>query len=88
MKMIIAIVNDEDSENVSHALTNASYKVTTIASTGGFLRRGLTTMLSALEDEQLDDAIKVMKSCFPHAADDGQTRCKVFVLNVSEYHHF
>ncbi len=88
MKMIIAIVNDEDSETVSHALTNASYRVTTIASTGGFLRRGLTTLLCAVEDEHLEKAIAVMKTCYPTISDENSKRCKVFVLNISEYHHF
>ena len=88
MKMIIAIVNDEESELVSHSLTNAAYRVTTIASTGGFLRRGLTTLLSAVEDKELPDALKVIRSCFPPAEKDAPKLCKIFVLNVAEYHHF
>lgn len=88
MKMIIAIVNDEDSETVSHALTNASYRVTAIASTGGFLRRGLTTLLCAVEDEKLENAISVMKTCYPPVTDEKLKKCKLFVLNVAEYHHF
>lgn len=88
MKMIIAIVNDEDSEQVTHALTHNEFRVTTIASTGGFLRRGLTTLLCAFEDEQLTDALNVFRSCFPPVSDESQKRCKIFVLNVSETHHF
>ncbi|RXL92913.1 hypothetical protein EO238_30605, partial [Citrobacter sp. AAK_AS5] len=34
MKMILAILRDEDSENVSHALVKSDYRVTRIASTG------------------------------------------------------
>ncbi|HPS42193.1 MAG TPA: cyclic-di-AMP receptor [Anaerolineaceae bacterium] len=88
MKMIIAIVNDEDTDNVTHSLTNASFRVTTIASTGGFLRRGLTTLLCALEDEKLTEALDTIRRCFPPAEDPAVTRCRLFVLNVAQYHHF
>ncbi len=88
MKMIIAIVNDEESDLVTHALTNSTFRVTTIASTGGFLRRGLTTLLCAVEDEKLQDALEVIRKCYPPAVESTPTRCKIFVLNVAEYHHF
>ena len=88
MKMIIAIINDEDSDAVTHALTNANYRVTTVASTGGFLRRGLSTLICALEDEKLPDALSVIRSQYPPVKEDTQKRCSLFVLNVAEYHHF
>ncbi len=88
MKMIIAIVNDEESETVTHALTDASFRVTTIASTGGFLRKGITTLLCALEDEKLTDALGVFRNCFPPHKETESTRCRLFVINVAEYHHF
>jgi len=86
--MIIAIVNDEDSELVTHTLTQNGFRVTTIASTGGFLRRGLSTLLCAFEDEKLTDALNLLRGCFPPAADKAQKRCQIFVLNVAETHHF
>lgn len=88
MKMIIAIVNDEDSEMVTHALTRGEYRVTTIASTGGFLRRGLSTLLCVFEDEKLSSALAVIRACFPAATEESQKRCRIFVLNVVETHHF
>ena len=88
MKMIIAIVNDEDSERVTHALTHASFRVTTIASTGGFLRKGKTTLLCASEDALLPGALDVIRSCFPPVGDETQKRCKIFVLNIFESYHY
>ncbi len=88
MKMIIAIVNDEDSELVTHALNQSEFRVTTIASTGGFLRRGLTTLLCVVEDPQLPQALEVCRSCFPPVSGQPTGRCRIFVLNVSESHHF
>lgn len=88
MKMIIAIVNDEDSELVTHSLTQNGFRVTTVASTGGFLRRGLSTLLCAFEDEKLTEALNLMRGCFPPVTDESQKRCKIFVLNVAETHRF
>ncbi len=36
MKLIIAIIQDADNDRVSAALTDEKYRVTFIASTGGF----------------------------------------------------
>lgn len=88
MKMIIAIVNDDDSERVSKSITGSGFKVTTIASTGGFLRKGKTTMLSGVEDVQLEKALDVIRSCFPPGHADEGHRCTIFVLNINETHHF
>ena len=88
MKMIIAILRDVDSDPVSHALTSASYRVTVIASTGGFLRRGNTTLLIGTEDEKVENALDlVRKTCSP-ASEPGQKRATIFVLKVDQYTHF
>ena len=57
MKMILAIVSNDDSSNVSRALTKARYSVTRLATTGGFLMSGNTTLLIGVEDEKVDDVI-------------------------------
>ena len=88
MKMMIAIVNDDDSERVSKAITSSGFRVTAIASTGGFLRKVKTTMLSGVEDDQLEKALNLLRSCFPPQEPSEDHRCTVFVLNVSEAHHF
>ena len=88
MKLIIAIVKDIDAENVSGALTSANYRVTTIASTSGFLRRGLNTMLCGVEDDQVTKAIEVIRGCYPPPENPDEKRCTIFVLNVGEYIHF
>jgi len=88
MKLIIAIVKDVDTETVSSALTSAKFRVTTIASTGGFLRRGLNTLLCGLEDEQVQSALKVIRESYPPAENPEEKRCTMFVINVNEYIHF
>jgi uncharacterized protein YaaQ len=88
MKMIIAIVKDIDADRVSTDLTSANYRVTTIASTSGFLRRGLNTMLCGVEDDQVTKALEVIRGSFAPAENPDEKRCSIFVLNVGEYIHF
>lgn len=88
MKMIIAILRDVDNDPVSHALTSANFRVTTIASTGGFLRRGQTTLLIGTDDNQVEAAVGLVKqSCTP-PAEPGHKRGTIFVLKVDEFVHF
>ena len=88
MKMIIAILHDADNDPVSHALTSANFRVTTIASTGGFLHRGQTTLLVGTEDEQVKSAVDIIKNACAAPTDPGQKRGIIFVLNVDQYVHF
>ena len=60
MKLIIAILQDEDAgEAISH-LNEAGFQVTRLATKGGFLRAGNTTLLAGVENENVDDAINII----------------------------
>lgn len=61
MKMIYAIVHSEDGDAVTEALTTDGYIVTKLATTGGFLRRGNTTLLIGVEEEEVDKVIEIVK---------------------------
>lgn len=61
MKLIVAIVQDEDASNLISSLMNERFSVTKLASTGGFLRSGNTTLLLGVDDEKLDAALAVVK---------------------------
>lgn len=61
MKLIIAIVQDEDSTDVIEALTEEDYRVTKLATTGGFLKSGNTTLMVGIEEEKVQDVIDVIK---------------------------
>lgn len=60
MKLIIAIVNKEDSKIVNTELVSAGYTVTKLATTGGFLMSGNMTMIIGTEDEKVDACIKII----------------------------
>jgi len=57
MKLIISIVQDEDAGRLISALMKEGYGVTKLATTGGFLRAGNTTLLLGVEDERLSHAL-------------------------------
>lgn len=61
MKLIIAIVQDQDAPSLVEDLTSNDFRVTKLASTGGFLRSGNTTLLIGVEDEKVDDVIKIIE---------------------------
>ena len=61
MKLIIAIVQDEDSTDLIEALTDENYRVTKLATTGGFLKSGNTTLMLGIEAGKVQEAIDVIK---------------------------
>ena len=62
MKLILAIVSNDDSSAVSTALTKGGFSVIRLATTGGFLRAGNTTIIVGCEDEKVDKAIELIGS--------------------------
>jgi uncharacterized protein YaaQ len=85
MKMIIAIIRDNDNDPVSQGLISSGFRVTRIASTGGFLRRGSTTLIIGVSDEKVDEAIQVIKESTTPPEDANMKRATLFVLNVDQF---
>lgn len=61
MKLIIAIVHDDDVHHLIEDLTKGKYRITKLATTGGFLKAGNTTLLIGVEDDHVDSAIEIIK---------------------------
>ena len=83
MKMIIVIVKDHHTEALTRALTEAEYRVTGIASTGGFMRSGHATLLIGIEDAQVDSAVALIRKCVATAS--GEKQGTLFVVPVSRF---
>ncbi|MBD8500656.1 MULTISPECIES: cyclic-di-AMP receptor [Paenibacillus] len=62
MKLIVAVIQDKDSNRLSRALVKEGFRATKLASTGGFLRSGNTTFMIGVEDEQIEAALHVIRS--------------------------
>ncbi len=61
MKLIIAIVQDDDAADLVDTIMENGYRVTKLATTGGFLRSGNTTLLIGVEKEKVDTVIAVIE---------------------------
>ena len=85
MKLIIAIVHHTDGEDVLQALTQAGFRVTRIASSGGFLRRGNATLLVGVEAERVASAVQIIREYSTPPVDPGLKRGAVFVLKVDRF---
>jgi uncharacterized protein YaaQ len=62
MKLVIAVVQDKDSNRLSNALIKEGFRATKLASTGGFLKAGNTTFIIGIEDERVPDVLQVIKN--------------------------
>ncbi len=61
MKLVIAIVQDDDVHKLASSLRDNGYSLTKLASTGGFLSSGNTTIIVGIDDNQVDDVISIIK---------------------------
>ncbi|HUH96520.1 MAG TPA: cyclic-di-AMP receptor [Anaerolineales bacterium] len=84
MKMIILIVKDSEADALTRALTSAEYRVTRIASTGGFLRSGVATLLLGVNDAQVDSAIKLVRETIVMGA-PAEKHGSLFVVPVERF---
>lgn len=62
MKLVFAIINDDDFRSVSDGLIRSEFQSTRLSSTGSFLKSGNSTLLICVENERLDECIEVIKS--------------------------
>jgi len=83
MKMIIIIVQDNDADTLTRAFTAGNFRVTRVASTGGFLRSGVVTMLLGVDEPQVEAALKVVRDALPPLAD--KKRATLFVVPVQHF---
>ena len=54
MKMVLAIINYDDAQDVISSLMKAGFSITKLATTGGFLKAGNVTILVGLDESRLD----------------------------------
>ena len=85
MKMIMAILEDHFSNATSSVLVKANFRVTRLASTGGLLREGATTLMVGVEDDQLDTALQLIREQIPPSEDQNKIQATIYVLNVKDF---
>jgi len=85
MKMILAILEDSDSNAVMKTLYDAGYPMTVIDSTGGLLRRGTSTLVAGVIDTQVDNVINLInQECRP-CVNPIKKRATIMVFDVVHF---
>lgn len=60
MKLVLAIMGKDDANIVMDVLTEENIQVTKLATTGGFLRSGNTTLLTGVEDGRVNKVVDII----------------------------
>lgn len=61
MKLVFAIVQDDDSARVMDELNSNGFMVTKMCSSGGFLKAGNTTLLIGVDEEKVDRVLQIIE---------------------------
>ena len=92
MKLIVAIVQGEDADNVIRVMLAAGHRLTRINTTGGFLRRGNATLLIGVEEDQVDEVIELVNSTSRRRTESSpiekgipEYAATIFVLDASHF---
>ena len=94
-KLVVAVVQKENSDAVVNALMDAGYRLTRIDTAGGFLRRGNATLLIGVESSRLNDVLSLIHAnCQPRSEPNPIQQgmpmygATVFVTDASHYLRF
>ena len=91
LKLIIAIVQDEFTNQVVKNLMEKKHRTTKLSSTGGFLKSGNTTLLIGVENKEVRNVVKIIEeSCKSKKISKGKEEvdlggATIFVLNMEDY---
>ena len=61
MKLVLAIVQDDDALDLIEELNDKGFRVTKLATPGGFLKSGNTTLMIGVEIDKVDVVINVIE---------------------------
>ena len=61
MKLVIAIVQDEDLDALTEALIADNHRFTKVSTTGSFLRTGNSSLLIGVEDDKVEAVLGILK---------------------------
>ena len=85
MKMIIAIIDDALSDDISKALLKSNFRATRLASTKGLLRSGRSTFMIGVDDNDVQKALENIRSTVPPSEDPKKVQATIYVLNIRDF---
>ncbi len=80
VKLAIVVLSNAQADEAVEALLKAGHRVTRLASTGGLLRQGNTTLLVGAEDKHMEEIMDILRQQAPGAL--------IAILPLERYEHF
>ena len=84
-KMLLAILEDSESNSVIRALHEAGYPLTLIDSTGGLLRRGRSTIIAAVDESDVDPVIDLISQICSPQSNPFRSKATIMVFPVDHF---
>lgn len=86
-KLILVVARGGGSDKLVRKLNDAGFRITEFSSIGGFLRHKNTTLVIGCEDEQVEQALEIIRKYHPTPAGAEQHNATVFVLDAGQLVH-
>ena len=90
MKLIVVIMEDDLSHILSKELLENKISSTKLSSTGGFLKKGNTTMLIGTDVEKEHSILDLIKKvCDENDSEsDNESKANIFVMDLEDFKKF
>ncbi len=90
MKLIVVIMEDDLSHILSKELLENKISSTKLSSTGGFLKKGNTTMLIGTDEEKEQSILDLIKKvCDENDVEsDNESKANIFVMDLEDFKKF
>ena len=85
MKLMIIIISDTDSDSLMKSMLNEGYRITRIASSGGFIRRGSSTLFMGVEAGRVERARQLVREHCGPSVDPNLKKVAIYVLKVDRF---
>ena len=88
MKLVIVVLDNENSKKITKMLLSQKLRATKLASSGGFLSLGNTTLLIGAEDERVDEIISLINKenlVKDKKSEENETKIHIFVMPIEDY---
>lgn len=86
MKLIFAILAAESADAVRDALVAQQYAFTEVISSGGFLRRGSSTLVLGVREERIESAMETIRAACRRDTDTSKGhQATIFVVDATDF---
>lgn len=88
MKLVIVVLDNENSKKITKMLLSKKFRATKLASSGGFLGLGNTTLLIGAEDERVEEIISLIKKEHVNInkkTGEDDSKIHIFVTPIVDY---